>query len=103
MSEIIIVCPFLILLKVLIALLSNLFPRITALGCPGALKRKDLTCKGKSKSKSSNFASTAPLYKLDFGNVKEQDFPRKYPAGFGISLIRNDETEETLFPSGKVP
>ena len=103
MSEIITVCPFLILLKALIALLSNLSPLITALGCPGALKRKDLVWSGKSKSKSSNLASTVPRSKLDFGIVKEPYCPLKYPAGLGISFILNEETEDTLLPSGRVP
>ncbi len=64
-------------LKLLIAFLSNLFPLITILGCPGALNLKDLVSKGKSKSKSSNLASTEPRSRLDFGIVKEPDWPLK--------------------------
>ena len=59
--------------------------------------------KGKSKSKSSNLASTVPLSRLDFGIEKDPDFPLKYPAGFGISLILKVETDETRLPSGSVP
>ena len=77
MSEIITVCPFLILLNALIALLSSLLPLITALGWRGALKRNDTVLSGKSKSKSSNLDSTAPLYKLEIGSENETECPLK--------------------------
>ena len=96
-------CPLLILLSIERTLLLSFAPVTTTLGCPGARKRNDFVTNGRSKSKSSNTAETVPRSKLDLGKVNDPDFPLKNPDGFGISLILKVETEETFFPSGKVP